>query len=74
MERQNLVINKCVKLVVEEIRAELVEVKIRDKSENLCDYRGKLEIQVITLPLCRCVALKRFKSLGTFRYSGPLNN
>ena len=32
-----IVINKCVKLVVEEIRAELAEVKTRVKSENLCE-------------------------------------
>ena len=34
IERQDLGINKCVKLVVEEIRAELVAVKIRGKNKG----------------------------------------
>ena len=36
---KRLVINKCVKLVVREIRAELVAVKIRGKNKSRCNLK-----------------------------------
>ena len=50
IERQNLGINKCVKLVVEEIRVELVAVKTRGNNKS-CKLK---QIQEIFVSQCQC--------------------